>query len=98
MDIQDFVPTGGGSLRDPYGTREPLGTFTDTRTPHPDEYWHPLGGELSSRAPSLSAADDQGEARQQSDARPGRPGTGTSDGFDLQGTARTIRSALRPGG
>lgn len=54
MDIQDFVPTGGGSLRDLYGTREPLGTFTDTRITHPDEIWHPLGGELDSRAPSLT--------------------------------------------
>lgn len=104
MDMDDFTPAGAGSLRDfpTYGTREPLGTFTDTRFAHPDEIWHLIGGKLDSRAPSLSS-DDQGEtrqcdARQQGEAGPGRPGNGADDGFDLHATCRMIRSAVRPGG
>lgn len=62
---EDLIPQGG--LR---STREPLGTFTDTRTVHPDEIWHPLGGELDSRAPSLPSADDQGDTTDQT--RPDR--------------------------
>jgi hypothetical protein len=67
----------------------------------PDEIWHPLGGELDSRAPSLFS-DDQGETRQREtrqrgDGEPGRPGTDTGERFDLSGAAGMIRSALRPG-
>lgn len=91
LDIQDFVPTGGGSLREPYGTREPVATFTDTRFIHPDEIWHPLGGELDSRVPSLSAGG-QGETQQ----RDAEQSDGTGDAFDLHATSRTIRSVLRP--
>ena len=46
-----------------HATRELVATFIETRTMHPDEIWHPLGGELDSRAPSLSS-DDQSETRQ----------------------------------
>ena len=46
MDIDDFVPVGGDSLRDPCVTRKPVATFTDIQTTHPDEIWHPLGGEF----------------------------------------------------
>src|ERR1700761_8657408 len=50
-DIQDFIPAGGGSLRGALrpATREPVATFTPTQTVHPDEIWHPWGGELDSR-------------------------------------------------
>jgi hypothetical protein len=101
--VDDFASAGAGSLRGRHATREPVATFTETRTLHPDEIWHPLGGGLDSRAPSLtSSVDDQGETRQretrQRDAEPGRrPGDDTSEEFDLLGTASTIRSALRPG-
>jgi hypothetical protein len=100
MDIQDVVPSGGGSLRGPQA--EPVATFTDTQFVHPDEYWHPLGGEFDSRAPSLSS-DDEGATSQQAqaaqrDASPGRSGTDMGGRFDLQGTARMIRSSVRPGG
>jgi hypothetical protein len=96
MDIQDFVPAGGGSLRGrAVPEAEPVATFTPTQTVHPDEYWHPWGGELDAgRAPSLvSSADDQ--AGQRGDARPGRPGTSAGDGYSFQTTARMVRSALR---
>lgn len=97
MDIQDFVPAGGGSLRDP------VGTFTQTRYVHPDSHWAPLGGETDpgralSPAPSISPVQVYGATRQQGETRTGRPGTDTGDGFDFGATNHMIRSALRPGG
>jgi len=48
MDLDDLTPVGGGSLRGRhvYATGEPVATFRPTQAVHPDEYWHPLGGEL----------------------------------------------------
>jgi hypothetical protein len=93
MDIQDFVPEGGGSLRGRpvIHNGQQVGTFTDTSpAQHDDELWR------SATRPDSEDDGDQDDGRQRQ-ARPGRPDTGTSDGFDLQGAARTIRSALRPG-
>ena len=98
MDIQDLVPVGGGTLRGlpAPATSEPVATFTPTQTVHPDEIWRPLGGELDSRAPSLtSSADDQVQTPQQPDAGPRRPGTDAGDGYSFHNTARMVRSALR---
>lgn len=94
MDLDDFTPAGGGSLR------EPLGTFTQTQYVHPDVHWNPLGGEFQqghglTLAPATSPVKF-GSATAQQDAEPGRPGADTGD-FDLQATSRTIRSSLRPG-
>lgn len=104
MDIQDFIPASGASIRDFHqtGTREPAATFTQTQTTPPGRDLAPLGGELDCRAPSLSSANGQGgtrqrETAQERDARPGRAGTDTGEGFDLQATSRMIRSALRGG-
>jgi hypothetical protein len=96
MDIQDFVPTGGGSLRDP------VGTFAQTRYVHPDSHWAPLGGETDpghavSPAPSISPVQVYGATRQQRETRRGRPGTDTGNGYSHVATARMVRSALRPG-
>jgi hypothetical protein len=102
MDIQDLVPVGGGSLRDFHmAGSEPVATFTQTQTTHPDEIWHPLGGEFEQgRAPSLvSSADEQGQATQQAESRQqGRPSTDAGDGYSFHSTARMVRSSLRPGG
>jgi hypothetical protein len=98
MDIQDFVPAGGGSLRGfPATTSEPVATFTQTQTVHPDSIWRPLGGEFDQgRVPSVrNSADDQ--TGQRDDASADRPGADTSDGYNFQSTARMVRSALNPG-
>lgn len=101
MDLDDFTPAGGGSLRDQYGTREPVATFTPTRYTHPDEHWSPIGGELdpgrmTSPSPSISPVKF-GSTTAQHDGEQNRASADVGDGFDLQTTARTIRSALRPG-
>jgi len=99
MDLDTFVPVGGGTLRDAHQTAsEPVATFTPTRTVHPDSIWNPLGGQFDqSRGTSLvPSPGDQGDAgTQQDDAGPDRPDTG--DGYSHVATARMVRSALRPG-
>ncbi len=100
MDIQDFVPAGGGSLRDiPATTSEPVATFTPTQTVPPDSIWRPLGGEFDQgRAMRvLSSAQSPDDIGQQDDARPGGLGIGTGDGYNFQDTARMVRSALMAG-
>jgi hypothetical protein len=92
MDLDDFTPAGGGSLRQPLiHNGQSVATFT-TPTPHQDEIW----------SASTMPVDDQDgpaqdETRQQRRARPGRPGNDTGDAFHLQGTSKMIRWALRPG-
>jgi hypothetical protein len=69
VDIQNFVPAGGGSFRDFHmpAASEPVATFTPTRTVHRDETWHPYSSELEqghSRS-QVSSAGDQEESMQQ---------------------------------
>jgi hypothetical protein len=102
MDIQDFVPAGGGSLRNfpaPATTSEPVATFTQTQTVHPDSIWRPLGGEFDQgRAMrQLSSARSPDETGQQGDTGPGRLGIDTGDGYNFQDAARMVRSALTGG-
>jgi hypothetical protein len=75
-----------------------VATFTPTQTTHPDEIWHPLGGEFDQgRTPSLVLSEgDQGQTAQQVESRrQGRPGTDAGEGYSFHGTARMVRSALR---
>jgi hypothetical protein len=88
MDIDDLVPAGGGSLRRSvlHGGRA-LATFTQVPLNH-DETWQASTG-LNSEFHTARGAFDS----QQEEEKPGQPG----DAFDFRTTARTIRSALRPG-
>jgi hypothetical protein len=98
MDLDTFTPAGGGSLRDFHmPTSEPVATFTQTRTTHPDEIWHPLGGELQQGrvSPLAPSADNQEQTPQQGSTRPGRPGTDAGDSYSFHNTARMVRSSLR---
>jgi hypothetical protein len=74
MDLDDFTPADGGSLRgQPVPEAEPVATFTQTQTVHPDSCWHPLGGELDpGRAPSRahSAQNRGGPGSRQTPASP----------------------------
>jgi hypothetical protein len=88
MDLDDLAPARGGSLRD--GThrvgRQTVGTFTETRTVHPDQIWNPRGGELTGSRPwrSDSEADHRGPER-------------TRRVSHHEQAARTVRAALRSG-
>lgn len=84
MDMDDFVPAGGGSLRGRrgYATREPVGTFTEVRTVHPDEYWRPLSEELELPRPRRTGSKQ--DHRKTEDARPPHGEA-----------ARIVRAALR---
>jgi hypothetical protein len=89
MDLQHFVPAGGGSLRGRpvIHNGQQVGTFTDTSPAQHDELWR-----------SATRPDTPEDGREtQREATPGRPRTDTGDAFDLQGAARMIRAALRPG-
>jgi len=56
MDDPDLIPAQ-------HVLRQPLGTFTQTRTGHPDEVWRPLGGELEQGGPKrLGSLDDREQA------------------------------------
>jgi hypothetical protein len=81
MDLDDFTPAGGGSLRDQYGTREPVATFTEALFTHPDDIWHPLGGELDQSRPQ--------RAPPRQDRKAGHAEHPHAE------TARMVRSALR---
>ena len=95
MDMNHFVPAGGGLLRrSVLHNGQTIASFTETRTVHPDTIWHPLGGEFEQGhgMPHMAASFGQGDATQQEE-KPGQ----TGDTFDLKATGRQIRSALRPG-
>jgi hypothetical protein len=94
MDMDDFSPAGGGSLRGVLrpGTREPVATFTQTRALHPDEIWHPRGGELTGTRPERPGSrEDRRKAGHQ--GKTGHQGT-----TPHEEVARMVRAALRPGG
>jgi hypothetical protein len=90
MDMDDFTPADSGSLRGAVrpATREPVATFTPTRTTHPDEIWNPRGGKITGRRPWRPGS--QADHREPEHApRPVHPG---------EDVAHTVRAALRPGG
>ncbi len=85
MDLDDLTPAGGGSLRGRVlHAGQQVATFTPTGAPPPDDIWHPLGGELDQPRPKRA------QPRQERKA-------GHAEHPHAE-TARTIRSALRPGG
>jgi hypothetical protein len=89
MDLDDFVPTGGGSLRDslrPRATRQPVATFT-TPTLNHDEIWESAlrGGEHERDRPKRTRPQ-QDRLKAHAEQPP------------HEETARMIRAALRPGG
>lgn len=86
MDMDDFTPASGGSLRDSLRpeTREPVGTFTPTRTLHPDEIWNPRSREITGHRPWRP------------DVREDRT-AGDVERFSHEEAAGQMRAALRPG-
>jgi len=102
MDLDDMTPAGGGSLRGAsrLTLSEPVATFTPTITLHPDEIWHPRGGELSAGRPwradsNLSGSQFGGAAAES--ARPAMASAGGLDDMPADNVGRTVRAALRPG-
>jgi hypothetical protein len=88
-DMDDLTPAGSGSLRGALrpGTREPVATFTATRTVHPDEIWNPRGGEITGPRPWRSGS----QADHREPKRAGRM-------RQHEEVGQTVRTALRPGG
>jgi hypothetical protein len=82
----DFTPVGGESLRGRVlHAGQQVATFTPAEVPHPDDIWHPLGGELDQSRPQRALAPRQ-------DRKTGHAKHPHAE------TARMVRSALRPGG
>lgn len=90
--MQDFVPTGGGSLRarrEIHAGRQ-VATFTTPATLNPDGTWERAAGHGFEHEP----LDNAEKAAQHTVRRIAQPG----EAFDLRETPRQVRSALRPTG
>ena len=88
MDIQDFAPAGGGSLRGRpvIHAGQQVGTFTDTQTTHPDEIWNDaIGGEREHDQPKGSRPRQDRRKAEHMERLP------------HEEAASQIRAALRPG-
>lgn len=88
MDLDDFTPASGGSLRD--GTHrvghQRVATFTVPAVRHPDHIWNPRGGEITGHRPWRSASKADHQEPKHAEHTP------------HQETARMVRAALRPEG
>jgi hypothetical protein len=87
--MDEVTPAGSGSLRDAVrpASREPVATFTPTRTVHPDQIWSPRSREIHGHRPWRPGS--QADHREPEHAgRPVHPG---------EDVARTVRAVLRPG-
>ncbi len=89
MNIDEFAPAGGGSLRarSVVHSGQTVATFTETPLIH-DEIWQNSAGlnnEFHTARSGASAAQQEEE----------KPGQSMGGAFDFPSAARTIRSALR---
>ena len=95
MDLDSFVPQGGGSLAAPAAplSRAPVAQFTPTTYQHPDTIWSPRGSEIAPPGRPLGQpADVYGPATSE------RPAERATIGSDMPGHAvagSMVRAALR---
>lgn len=100
MDINDMAPVGGGELRGSPAepVRQTIGTFTPTRTQHPDEIWSPRGSELAPPDRPLTTSRDAYAGAESERPMPvAHMGESPIVGNLVRDMHPVIRAALRPG-
>jgi len=104
MNMSDMAPVGGRDLRTPArvsqpAVSEPVGTFTQTASPHPDEIWSPRGSEIAPPDRPLSSTrfDPYQRPGAETERPMAREHVGDEYPFSFHDVARTARAAVRPG-